>query len=61
LNQIYSDNEEKTVREELKLAFFDVIELEKTLKKVEEKMSERPEDLELIENYTSLLEQFNNI
>jgi len=61
LNQIYSDNEEKTVREELKLAFSNVIELEKELKVLEENMSKSPEDIELIEDYTSLLEQFNNI
>jgi len=61
LNQIYSDNEEKTVKEELKLAFSDVLKLEKTLIDIEEKMSNNTEDLELIEEYTSLLEQFSNI
>jgi hypothetical protein len=38
-----------------------VIELEKQLKVLEKKMSENSDDLELIEEYTSLLENFNNI
>jgi hypothetical protein len=38
-----------------------VIELEKQLKILEKKMSENSDDLELIEEYTSLLENFNNI
>jgi len=61
LNQIYSDNEEKTVKEELKLAFSNVLKLEKEIKKVEKEMWEKTDDLKLIETYTSLLEQFNNI
>ena len=61
LHQIYSDNEEKTVRQELKEGFADIIEWEKKLKEIEKKMSKNPEDMQLIENYTSLLEQFNVI
>jgi hypothetical protein len=38
-----------------------VTELEKQLKVLEKKMSESSDDLELIEEYTSLLENFNNI
>ena len=60
LNQIYSDNEEKTVLEELKLAFEDILKLDKDLKYLEVEMSNSPEDMELVEKYTSLLEQFNN-
>ena len=61
LNQIYSDNEEKLVKEELRLAFINVLELDEKIKEIEVKMWEDPEDLELIETYTSMLEQFNNI
>jgi hypothetical protein len=60
LNQIYSDNEEKLVKEELSLAFLNILELDIEIKKIEEKMQENPEDMDLIESYTSLLEQFNN-
>lgn len=61
LHQIYSDNEEKLVKEELKEGFTDIIEMENNLKKIEEKMWEEPENMEIIEEYTSLLEVFNNI
>ncbi len=61
LKQIHSDNEEKLVRQELKEAFTEIIEMEKELDIIEKKMSKNPEDLEIIEKYTSLLEQFNNI
>ncbi len=60
LNQIYSDNEEKTVKEELKQAFSKVLELDDKIKEIEEKMQENPEDMDLIEEYTSFLEQYNN-
>lgn len=61
LSQIYSDNEEKTVREELKDWFKDICILEKELNVIEKKMSDTPEDINIIEEYTSLLERFNNI
>jgi hypothetical protein len=35
--------------------------LEKEVEKVEKQMQEKPEDMKLIENYTTLLEQLNNI
>lgn len=54
LHQIYSDNEEKTVREELENAFTKIQEMEKELELLEKEMQD-------IEKYTSLLEQFNNI
>lgn len=58
LHQIYSDNEEKLVREELADAFTKIQEMDEKLKDLEDKMTEHPE---IIEEYTSLLEQFNNI
>lgn len=61
LNQIFSDNEEKLVKEELKDAFIEINEMEDTLKAHEEKMWEEPENMDLIEEYTTLLEKFNNI
>ncbi|MCH8518497.1 ATP-binding cassette domain-containing protein [Candidatus Gracilibacteria bacterium] len=54
LHQIYSDNEEKLVREELEGAFGDLQEMEKKLETLEETMDD-------IEGYTSLLEQYNNL
>jgi hypothetical protein len=35
--------------------------MEKDLEKVEKEMNEHPENMEVIEKYTSLLETFNNI
>lgn len=58
LHQIYSDNEEKLVRQELAEAFWEILDMDAKLKKLEEEMTEHPE---IIEEYTSLLEQFNNI
>ena len=61
LTQIYSDNEEKTVREEMKEWFLDIIKKEKEIKKIEEKMEKQPENMDLINEYTVLLEQLNII
>lgn len=61
LKQIHSDNDNKLVREELKEAFTDIIEMEKSLSILEQKMWEEPENIQIIEDYTSMLEQFNNI
>lgn len=61
LHQVYSDDEEKLVRQELKEWFADIIEMEKKLDKVELEMNNDSGNIEIIENYTSLLEQFNNI
>ncbi len=61
LHQIYSDNEEKSVTQELKEGFWEIIEKEKELKKLEEKMKQAPEDMDLVEKYTILLEQFSVI
>ncbi len=61
LKQIHSSDENKLVREELKDAFTEIIETEKKLDIVEREMLEKPGNLEVIENYTSLLEVFNNV
>ncbi|MDD3646045.1 MAG: ABC-F family ATP-binding cassette domain-containing protein [Candidatus Gracilibacteria bacterium] len=61
LHQVYSDDENKTVREELKDGFKEIINAEKELTEVEKDMAENPDDISLIETYTSLLERFNNI
>lgn len=61
LSQIYTDDETKTVRQEIKEWFKDIIKTEERLKDIEEKMSTNPEDMEIIDTYTTLLETFNNI
>lgn len=61
LSQIYSDNENKTVREEIKDGFKDIILIEKKLSEIEKEMAEKPENMQIIETYTSLLETFNNV
>jgi ATPase subunit of ABC transporter with duplicated ATPase domains len=61
LSQIYSDNESVTVRQEIKNGFKDIIEAEKELTIIEEKMAQDPENMEIIEHYTTTLERFNNI
>lgn len=58
LHQIYSDNEQRLVREELAEAFSEIQKMEAQIKVLESEMTEHPE---IIEEYTSLLEQFNNI
>lgn len=61
LSQIYTDDENKTVRQEIKEWFKDIVKMEKILDEVEKEMSLNPENMEIIEKYTSTLEQFNNI
>lgn len=61
LTQIYTDSKEKSVRQEIKDWFKDIIKLEKELSEIEEKMSSNPEDMKIIEEYTNMLERFNNI
>lgn len=61
LHQIYSDNENKTVFEELESGFTHIKEMEKDIQKVEIEMKEKTENMEVIEKYTLLLDQFNNI
>ena len=61
LNQIFSDNEEKTVRNELKDGFKNIIILENKILEIEKLMEKRQEDIKLIEKYTSILDQYHNI
>lgn len=61
LHQIYSDNEEKLVREELKEWFNQIMKIEGKINDIEKEMGKDPQNIEIIEEYTSLLEQFNNI
>ncbi|RKW24998.1 ABC transporter ATP-binding protein [Candidatus Gracilibacteria bacterium] len=61
LKQIYSDNENKLVREELREAFTEIVKMEAELDDLESKMASDSQNMNLIENYTILLEQFNNI
>ena len=58
LQQVYGDNEEKTVHEELRDAFTEILTLEKRVKELEEEIWE---DHSLIAEYTELLERCNNI
>jgi len=61
LSQIYSDSEDKTVRQEIKEWFSRIIQAEKELEKIEADMNSDPENMEIIEKYTSFLEYFSNI
>jgi len=65
LSQIYSDNEEKTVREELKDGFSYILEIEKELKQMEEQMNNTDPNEEsyskIVEKYSETLDKYNNI
>lgn len=73
LSQIYTDDETKIVRQEIKEWFKDIILMEKELKEVEDLMNnktpipnpfpskEKGDDMDIIEKYTTLLETYNNI
>ena len=61
LHQIYWDNEEKTVLEELKDWFKEILQLEKEIKISEQNMALNWEDIKFIEKYTSLLDRYNII
>lgn len=61
LHQIYSDNEEKLVKEELKDWFLEIKKFEKKIEEAEGEMKNNPSNMDLIEKYTSLLDQYNNI
>lgn len=58
LHQVYSDDEQKTVRQELSDAFTQIKSIQERLSQLEEKMWD---DHNLIDEYTQMLEQFNNI
>ncbi len=60
LHQVYSDDEERTVHEELREAFMQVQTMQEEIWKLETQM-ESSSDADIIEKYSSLLEQFNNI
>ncbi len=59
LAQIYNDNENKTVYEELKDAFIDINKMETDLKRLEWLLENADHDI--MEEYSNKLEQFNNI
>ncbi len=61
LKQVFVDDTEKKVRQELKEWLREIIKMEEKLDEIEKKMHNNPHDIETIEKYTSLLEQFNNI
>ncbi|MCT4617560.1 MAG: ATP-binding cassette domain-containing protein [Candidatus Gracilibacteria bacterium] len=61
LSQIYSDNEDKLVREELKDAFTEINKMDEELSSLEEEMGNNPENMDLIEKYTEKIDIFNNI
>ena len=61
LKQIYSDNENKLVREELREVFTEIVKMEAELDDLESKMASDSQNMNLIESYTILLEQFNKI
>ena len=58
LAQIHFDREERTVREELRLAFADVVRAEAVLTEAERAMAEHTDDTSTIEAYSSALEHF---
>ena len=57
LRQIYHDDSDLTVEQELQNAFTEINQMNQNLAELERKMSEDPEDMNTIEAYTSLLEQ----
>ncbi len=59
LHQIYSDNEERTVHAELREAFEEILQMETDLKQLEREMKTDTSE-EVLEKYSSLLEQLNN-
>ena len=61
LHQVYGENETQSVREELRDGFSDIKEFEKNLTQIEEKMRQDPTNMEIIEEYTTALEQLQNI
>lgn len=61
LAQIYSDDESKLVKEEIKEWFKEIIKTEKILSVLEEKMAKEPENMEIINEYSTVLEQYNTI
>ncbi len=61
LAQIFFDDEQKLVKEELKEAFVNIVEAEKNLDELEKLMNDKTDNIEIIEKYTQALEYFNII
>ncbi|MDD2487125.1 MAG: ABC-F family ATP-binding cassette domain-containing protein [Candidatus Gracilibacteria bacterium] len=61
LAQIFFDDEQKLVKDELKEAFEAIIETEKKLDVLEKLMNEKSDDMGIIGEYSQLIEYFNNI
>ncbi len=61
LSQVYSDDESKTVREELRDGLCEIFALDAEIRELEKKMEQDSSDMDLIDTYTSLLERFHNI
>lgn len=61
LRQINYDDEEKTVWEELKESFVAIGETTRKLDELEQKMQTFPDDISIMEEYSTLIEYFNNI
>lgn len=60
LRQVNIDDKNKTVRDEMKDWFLEIRWLETKLTEIEKQMHDHPEDMDIIESYTTLLEQFHN-
>lgn len=58
LSQIHFDTEDRKVRDDLRLAFRQVREVEASLGDAEKYMEEYPEDMEAIARYTEELDRF---
>lgn len=61
LSQIHFDNEDRFVKDELKLAFSSLLAIENELVILEKQMQDNSEDINIIESYSTKLEQFNNL
>lgn len=61
LSQVYSDDETRTVRDELRDWLTEIFAMQQEITLLEEKMTIDSSDMDLIESYTSLLDQFNTI
>jgi len=61
LSQIHFDNEDRLVKEELKLAFPEIIEMENRLEILGQKMQNNSSEMTTMEEYADLQEKFNII
>ncbi|EKE29038.1 MAG: hypothetical protein ACD_2C00244G0001 [uncultured bacterium (gcode 4)] len=60
LSQVFFDDESRKVKDELRLAFKEVLEIEARLQRVELQMSQS-DDIKIIDEYAALLEHFNTL